>query len=467
FNSPLELDAYLVSAIWERLAPTLAPLSQVESAAPIASAPAEKTGDEHAAQQDKSNGNSKKRYLRVHEDHVDKFLEDVSNVFIACERLKDLQFRMASQLPSNGLVDELRQITSNLTGQSTAMQKSVVELRKVPIRNLFSKFPRMARSLASKLGKQLDVHLQGEDEEVDKSLVEDLDGPLMHMVRNVCDHGIETPEQRRARGANETGNLWIECSRTKTHVVITVRDDGRGIDPNRLRNKAIERGLYSAAEAAALTDQQAVELVFHPGLSTAEEVTEVSGRGVGLDVVQSQLREHDGDVSVVSRVGEGTTFRMQIPIRRALVVVDGLLVRQCDSTFVIPIEHVQEITRPEPSDMSYVHGKPIVKVRGNPYGALPLSALLDNKATDSTDAGALGVLITSNRKSLVLLVDAVLGQRKVVVTDLSRIVATTAKIAGVAQLGGGSLALALNVTELIEGIGGQPQASRAPATCAQ
>ena len=450
YGSPLDLDETLLGVIWERLIPALTALVD-DRAAPQAEEPSASVGHVKAGTEKKSDTRSKNRFLRIREERIDGFLEDVSSLFITIERLKDLQQRMAERLKAHELVDELRQVNATLSGQSTALQQSVVELRRVPARELFSKFPRVARSLASKLGKQIDVHLEGEDIEIDKSLIEDLDGPLMHMVRNVCDHGLETPDERGARGVSPVGNLWLSCSLTKTHVVITVRDDGRGIDADRLRKKAIDSGWHSPEAAAALSDQEAIELIFHPGMSTAEQITEISGRGVGLDVVRTRLREHNGDVKVESQVGKGTTFRLEIPIRRAVVVVDGLLVREGRSTFVLPFEFIREIVRIRREDICQTAGGLVVRLRGEPYGAKTLAELL-GVATQQTiwkDGCCDGVLVTHKKQTLFLMVEAVLGQRKVVVSDLASILPQCDRLSGVAQLGGGKLALVLNASELI------------------
>jgi len=242
----------------------------------------------------------------------------------------------------------------------------------------------------------------------------------------------------------------MECSLSKSHVIITIKDDGRGIDPERLRAKAIENDLFDTAGAAALSDQEAVELIFHPGLSTAERVSEVSGRGVGLDVVRTRVREHDGDVMVSSTVGEGTTFQLQIPIRRAVVVIDGLLVEQGETTFVIPFEHIQEIMQIERDDMSSVQGRLVATVRGEPYAAVGLDELLElDPSPSAVDGPFQGALIKGKKGTLLLLVDSVLGQRKVVVNDFSTVLPGSELIGGVAQLGAGKLALVLNAPELV------------------
>ncbi len=452
FASPIEVDAFLVSVVWEQLAPAVLSLKVRDAAAePVADAAGDKN-EPKAEAEDRKQGDagSKSRILRIKEDRVDQFLDDVSSLFITCERLKDLQSRMASFWQSNDLIEELRQINTSLSEQSTSLQRSVVEVRKVSVMGLFSKFPRVARTLASNLGKKLNVHIAGGDTEIDKSLVEDLDGPLMHMIRNVCDHGIESPEEREARGVSPDGNLWLNCELTKSHVVITVRDDGRGIDPNRLRNKAVEKKLMREEQAAALSDQEAVELIFHPGLSTADQISEISGRGVGLDVVRTRLREYKGDVKVNSIFGQGTTFTLEIPVRKAVVVVDGLLIRQFGSTFVLPFEHIREIFSVCDGDLSSVRSQPVVTLRGEPYAAAYLKDLLSLNCPENRDTTcSTGVLVKTNSGTICLLVESVLGQRKVVVNGLSDMLNCTEKLHGVAQLGGGQLALVLNGPDLI------------------
>ena len=409
--------------------------------------PVGSTRDGDADAKTPGNSPSRARYLRVKEGCVDEFMTDVSRLFITLERLKDLQNRMSGRTDSPALVDELRQVNSAFSTQANALQGSVAALRRVPVRGLFSKFPRVARTLAANLGKKLNVHLSGEELEIDKSLVEDLDAPLMHMIRTVCDHGIETPEERQGRGAPETGNLWMSCELTNEHVILKVRDDGRGIDPGRLRTKSIEKGVLTREHAESLSDEDAVDLVFHAGFSTAEKI---SGRGVGLDVVRSSLRDHNGDIQVTSKVGEGTLFRLQIPLRKAVVVVDGLLVDQEDSTFILPFEFIREIFELDSDQIGSVQGQKVARIRGEPFAAVSLGELLGSAPPEYAPGTTVrGVLVTFKSTSVCLIVDAVVGQRKVVINDLSNIMERSGMVSGVAQLGGGELALVLNTGELI------------------
>ncbi len=406
-----------------------------------------------AAAAESSAAPGKSRMVRIKEERLDEFLNHVSSLFITGELYKDLHARLSTAQQASPLIDEMRQINGALRAQSTALQQSVVALRRVSISGLLSKFPRMARGLAQQLGKKVDVHTSGEETEIDKTLAEDLDAPLTHMVRNVVDHAIEVPEDRQRRGLAEVGNLWLHAEQTRTHVRITIRDDGRGIDPARLRNKAVEKGLLSRTQADALSDAEAIDLIFHAGFSTAEKISDVSGRGVGMDVVRTTLREHSGDVTVQSQVNVGTTFRLDIPIRTAVLVIDGLMLSQSGQNFVVPFEHILEITEIDPADLKPVQGAQVACIRDKTYDAVTLAGVLELEASDPVPGGKLAaVLVGSKHGSLCLLVDRVFGHRQVVVNSINEILPGKEKITGVAQLGGGHLALVLSVPDIVKSL---------------
>ncbi len=454
-NCPLDLDATLLSIVWEALEPALtalhAPAFAIPSptAEPVATPPAAESKEIAAPATTNNPSGGKNRLIRVKEEHLDEFVDDVSHLFITCERLKDLHARMSSEKQLASLVDELKQINAAFYTQTNNLQHSVVTLRNVPVQALFGKFPRMARSLAGNLGKQLDVRLIGEELGIDKSLVEDLDSPLTHMVRNVCDHAIETTEERQAVGKPIAGLLTLKCELTRSHVIITIEDDGRGIDPGRLRRKAREKKLLPPEQIDALTDAEAIDLIFHPGFSTAEQVTEVSGRGVGMDVVRTTLREHDGDVTVTSQLGVGTTFKLTIPIRQAVLVVDGLLLRDGNANYVVPLEQIREIVELRPSDLKTVQSAPIAVIRGEPLAAVSLAEMLNLPPMPLSGQTVYGIVLRSKEGMICMLTERVLGQRKVVINSIRELLPQVDKVAGVAQLGGGKLALVLSASDLI------------------
>lgn len=473
FDSPMDLDENLLSIVWDHVRPTLKDIHFDKAAADVGSvagdkrpaAASEEQKTENAkspdeASADKSAANDSKaakgRFVRVREERLDEFLEHVSRLFITSELFKDVHARMADSGELTSLVDELRQINNGLKVESAALQRGVVSLRRVAVAGLFSKFPRMARTLAAKLNKKINVRVSGEETEIDKTLAEDLDAPLTHLIRNVVDHGIESPEERQARGVDEAGTLWLTAEETKNRVRISVRDDGRGIDPSRLRSKAVEKGVLSQPDADAMPDADALQLIFHPGFSTAEKVSDVSGRGVGMDVVRTTLAEYGGEVIVESQVGAGTTIRLEIPIRQTTLVIDGLMVEECGQQYVVPFEYVKEINDLDAAVFNTAHGRPVVSVRQGTYDAITLSEVLGlnggqfhNFAENGKRAGA---LLSSRQGTFCLLVDRIVGHRQVVVSGLKEIISGAEKTAGVAQLGGGRLALVLNVPEIIKSL---------------
>ena len=455
FDSPLDIDENLLSIVWDHLWPELKKL-KVSASDQRESSPKKAEQEEEPAA--KATGTTarkglKSRFVRIKEERLDEFLEHVSGLFTNGELLKDLQSRMAQTSQLDSMVEELRQIHRDMKTQFTTLQQGVMALQRVSISGLFSTFPRMARTLAAQLGKKINVHVSGEDTEIDKLLAEDLDAPLTHLVRNVVDHGIETPDRRAARGLGESGNLRLKAEQTRNRVRIIIEDDGRGIDPDRLRDKAVEKGIYTRARADALTEKEALNQIFHPGFSTAEKVSDVSGRGVGLDVVRTTLAKYHGEVTVQSKLGAGTTFRLEIPVRQMVLVVDGLLVRHADQHFVVPFEHILEIIELQPGTLKTVQGRRVATIRGDSYHTVSLSEILQMASGEAPeDQCPAAVLVQGKQGSLCLLFDHVLGHRQVVIRNLDGILSGCHKISGVAQLGSGRLALVLNVPELVKSL---------------
>ncbi len=452
--SPIPLDDMLISVVWDNLCPELSKLIAPRAVEPTPSAvvpPATAiapttNAPASAAPAKDSHG----RLIRVKEERLDEFLNLVARLFITGEMFKDLQSRMAESRQLKPMVEEFREIIRSFSEQAYVLQKGLFSLRRVPAANLFSKFPGMARGLARQLGKEVDVRLVGEEIEIDKALIEDLDAPLTHIIRNAVDHGIDPPDDRAARGASRTGQLTMTAELTRSHVRIVVTDNGRGIDARRIRAKALEKGLFVASELEAMSDDEAVQLIFHPGFSTAEKLSDVSGRGVGLDVVRNSVRKHQGEVYVSSQLNVGTTFRLDLPLREAVLVIDGLMICHDGQEFVIPFEFIREITQLEPHQLAPFHGAQVATIRGTVYDARRLSAVLAGAAHDRDDKRALSAVVVGTQFGhMCLLVDQVLGTRKVVVNGLKDIVCATPSVAGVAQLGGGRLALVLSIPEIV------------------
>ncbi len=455
-DSPLDLDDNLVSIIWEPVQDVLDSLRRQE---PQRSPTAEGKGkgdsaagkEQPAQSKAKAGSGEHHRIVRVREDYLDEFLQSVSELFITCERYKDVQKRMAETDQLQALVDELREINGSFVQQSNDLQQKVLTLRRIPAGTLLSKFPKLARTLANQLGKKVRVHLIGEDMPVDKQTLEALDAPLTHMVRNAVDHGIQPPEERVAQGLPEQGNIWLEIQQTPKEVILEIRDDGRGIDPQRLRAKAVERGILTPSQAESLSDQEAQELIFHPGFSTAEKVSDVSGRGVGMDVVLTTVRERGGEITLRSEVGRGSTFRITIPIQQGVLVKDALMLSWAGQPFALPFEHVVEIAEVPRAKLVQMQTQWVVTLREQTHAVVSLGKALGiEPATMERQQTIPLVLIRSLKGSLCLAVERILGHRQVVVNPLDGLFSQVQGVAGVTQLGGGKLALVLGAEEIIE-----------------
>lgn len=451
-ESPFDLDQNLINLVFNDFKYGVSQLKiQVDEKQKAAenAASSKKPAGESPKETQKS---AKLKFVRVREDHISSFADDVSELFTTCERLRDFQSRMADEASVPTLLGELGQINTSLYKQVNELQDGVADLRTVPIQTLFGKIPSMARSLASGLGKQLAVTTSGGDSEIDKSLLEDLDAPLTHVVRNVCDHALETAEEREGQGKPTTGTMELTCELTKKEILITIRDDGRGIDPQKTRKKAIENGILSPEDAARLTDQEAQALIFQPGFSTAEAISDVSGRGVGMDVVRTAVQQHGGEIDLESEIGIGTTFTFKIPIRRSNLVRDGLVIAHRDKLYVVPLESVRRVVASNQMQLKSAQGHPIAVVDGQPVGYASLANTLGVAKLDTQTLSGYGLLLHAKANSACLGIEQIVGLRKVVVNPVPEGMPNNPLVSGVAHLGKGRLALVLSVNELVNGL---------------
>ena len=390
------------------------------------------------------------RYVRIKEAYLDRFLQDVSHLFITGELLRELESRIPESALGRNLAEELHRICQDLRLQLDALHRSAASLRRVSAGELFAPYPRMARSLAAQLNKKVRVLLEGEEVEIDRALARELESPLTHLVRNAVDHGIEPPAERAAKAADEIGTIRLSAQRTPHGIRISVADDGRGIDPARIRAKAVEKRLLSPQQAQALSDTEAIQWIFHPGFSTAEKVSEVSGRGVGMDVVRAVVDKHRGTVQVESQPGQGTKIHLTFPVRETVLVVDGLLVRENHHLLVLPMEQVRQILQIRPQLLATVQGRPVLRFRQRCYEVVWVTESLGwaNHRTDPLRSGP-AALVGPEGKELCLRFDELLGHRQVVVHCLEEIFPTCTRAQGVALLGGGRLALVLNIPQIL------------------
>ncbi len=345
-------------------------------------------------------------------------------------------------------VPGLSQAVQNLTRTSQALQAMVMQVRMVPVEAVFLRFPRLARDLSSKLGKQVDLSLVGQDTEMDRTVVEALGDPLVHLVRNSLDHGLEPAAERVAAGKPPTGTLEISARHAGGNVIITVSDDGRGIDPQKVANKAVQRGLITPEAAESIDMARAAELLFMPGFSTAETTSDISGRGVGMDAVRTAIRELGGEVIMTSELGQGTTAQIRLPL--TLAIINALLVEVDDQPVAIPIERVERTVRLADHAVRSVAGDRMLVMSD---GVLPIIEAADRFGHGGGPEPAHAVLVRGHDRRLAVSVSKLIGQRELVTRPLPADVAEQAGLSGGAVLSNGQIALIADCDALFESAG--------------
>lgn len=324
------------------------------------------------------------------------------------------------------------------------LQSAVMKARMQPVGRVFQKYSRLARDVSRQLGKDVELVIEGAETEVDKSILEELNDPLIHLVRNAVDHGIETIADRTACGKNPKGIVNLSARQTGDHIVIEIQDDGRGMRPEIIREKAVEKGLISAEEAGQLSVQESLQLIFLPGFSTKDQISDISGRGVGMDVVKTNIQRLNGRIEIQSEPGHGSTITILLPLTLAILPV--LMLKLEEQIYSLPLSCVREIIPIEEDKVQYVGGKPTMVVRGEVIPLLDLATLIGR---ESAPTPKVGVLTISGNKACILAVDSLVGQDEVMIKPLDGV--KPKGVAGATLSGEGLLVLVLELRELIEG----------------
>ena len=374
-------------------------------------------------------------------DQLRRFRERCAELFDSYDHFED-KFKKNA--------DDLKNSTQKLALNTSSLQEGIMQIRMVPISTLFARFPRLVRDLSHSLSKKTDLILEGEDTELDKSIVEDLLDPLIHCVRNSLDHGLESAEERAAAGKPETGTVVMRAGNEGSMIVIEVSDDGAGIDAEKVRQKAVEKGLI--ASDAVLSEQEVHNLIFMPGFSTSDTVSSISGRGVGLDVVRTQIEKLKGTIQVNSRKGAGTSFIIRLPL--TLAIIQGLLIRSAGSKFVIPINSVIDSHRILKEEIKLIEGKEVFKIRDELIYILRLNRIFGLPELSEKKDGAYEymVIVGNEERKMGLIVDSLLGEEDVVIKPLKDKYSKTFGMAGATILGDGSVSLIIDVQQLLERI---------------
>lgn len=375
----------------------------------------------------------------------------------------DVLMNLVSELiiAKNGLVsashvegDEAAALNQSFTEQieylervTTNLHESVMKVRMMPIESVFSRFPRMIRDLNKKLGKKMELYMSGEDTELDRTVIDEIGDPIMHLLRNSADHGLESAEIRKERGKSEVGSIFLDAFQEGNNVVIEVRDDGNGIDTEKVKAKAVEKGTITQEQADVMTDKEAIDLLFRPSFSTAEKVTDVSGRGVGLDVVKSKIEALGGDVEVKTKYGEGSTFSIRLPL--TLAIIQALMVKLGDEKYAISLGSIETIEDIPVSDIKYVHAKEVIHLRGNVIPLIRLRDLLDVLGEPEESENITVVVVRKGDKQAGLVVDSLIGQMEIVIKSLGKYIRINKMISGATILGDGSVALIIDANTLV------------------
>ena len=381
------------------------------------------------------------RTVRVDIEKLDVLMNLVSELIIAKNSL--ISAANTSGV-TNGNVNEQIEYLESVT---TNLHESVMKVRMVPIESVLQKFPRMIRDLNNTLNKKMELTMTGEDTEMDRTVVDEIGDPLMHLIRNSADHGIESADIRAQRGKPEVGQIFLHAFQDGNSVVIEVGDDGNGIDAEAVKNKAIEKGVVTPDQAALLTEKQCVELLFHPGFSTAKQVSEISGRGVGLDVVKSKVESLSGEVTVRTKLGEGSTWVIRLPL--TLAIIQALMVIIGDEKYAIPLDSIQSIEDVSPSDIKLVENKEVINLRGSVTPIIRLNEVLDTTSTKSQDEDMVVVITRKGDQSYGLVIDELMGQQEIVIKPLGKYTAKCKLISGATILGDGEIALILDTNSVI------------------
>ena len=378
--------------------------------------------------------------VRVSIEQMDALLNLVGELVIERARL-ERGVRKVAEINGNGIAEELQGVTERVSRIVSQLQESLTRTRMVPLNVVFARFPRLVRELSRSMGKRVQLKIEGEDTEIDRALVEKLNECLVHLVRNAIDHGIEPPDERIAAGKPPEGLIEISASQSEGSVIVVVRDDGRGIDPNKIRRKAIERGLLTEEQASSLSDDEAIQFIFRSGFSTKEEVSEVSGRGVGMDAVKNAMEQIGGTIDLHSQIGAGTTVTLRLPL--TLAIIPALLVRVGGRLFALPMHSVTEVLDLQRSDVQEIGtGEKVLVLRGNPLPLFSLAKLLGipNGRTEGT-----GVIVRQQEKLIAVSVEAVEGKDEIVIKPLGYPLHNLRSFIGATILGDGSIALIVDL----------------------
>ncbi|KAA6506401.1 hybrid sensor histidine kinase/response regulator [Helicobacter pylori] len=386
--------------------------------------------------------------VRVDVRRLDHLMNLIGELVLGKNRLIRIYSDVEERYDGEKFLEELNQVVSSISAVTTDLQLAVMKTRMQPVGKVFNKFPRMVRDLSRELGKSIELIIEGEETELDKSIVEEIGDPLIHIIRNSCDHGIEPLEERRRLNKPETGKVQLSAYNEGNHIVIKISDDGKGLDPVMLKEKAIEKGVISERDAEGMSDREAFNLIFKPGFSTAKVVSNVSGRGVGMDVVKTNIEKLNGIIEIDSEVGVGTTQKLKIPL--TLAIIQALLVGVQEEYYAIPLSSVLETVRISQDEIYTVDGKSVLCLRDEVLSLVRLSDIFKVDAILESNSDVYVVIIGLADQKIGVIVDYLIGQEEVVIKSLGYYLKNTRGIAGATVRGDGKITLIVDVGAMMD-----------------
>ncbi|EEA8818369.1 hybrid sensor histidine kinase/response regulator [Campylobacter upsaliensis] len=419
-----------------------------KSAAPTTPKPATETGGEKKVPASGGGGGGMDQTIRVEVKRLDHLMNLIGELVLGKNRLLKIYDDVEERYEGEKFLEELNQVVSQLSIITTDVQLAVMKTRMQPIAKVFNKFPRVVRDLSRELGKQIELEITGEETELDKSIVEEIGDPIMHMIRNSCDHGVEDPATRKANGKPERGVVQLKAYNEGNHIVVEITDDGKGLDAAGLKMNALEKNLITEKEAEQMTDKEAFALIFKPGFSTAAKVTNVSGRGVGMDVVKTNIEKLNGVIEIDSELGKGSTFKLKIPL--TLAIIQSLLVGTQEEFYAIPLASVLETVRVPIDNIYTIEGKNVLRLREEVLSLVRLSDVFGVKQVLESGDQTYVVIIGVAESKLGIIVDTLVGQEEIVIKSMGDYLQNIQGIAGATIRGDGRVTLIIDVGAMMD-----------------
>lgn len=398
----------------------------------------------------KASAQSSTETIRVDVQRLETLMDLSGELVLGRNRLAQLTNHLESTLENKEQVKDLTETTTQIDFITSEIQSAVMRMRMVPIGKLYQKAPRIVRDLAKEFSKKINLVVKGEETEIDRGIIEELNDPLVHMIRNSCDHGIESPKERIALGKPETGTITLDADQEGNNIVLKISDDGKGMDPEKLKTKAIEKGLITHEQAAQMSPREAFQLIFAPGFSTAAVVSAVSGRGVGMDVVRTNIHKLKGIIDIESEIGVGTTFVIKLPL--TLAIIQGLLVKVQNETYAIPLSSVVEVVSLEQNQVNTINTQEVIRVRAEVLPIIRLDKVLQTSTIKDTLDKRYVVNVGLGMQRVGFVVDELLGQQEIVIKSLGEYLGSVRGIAGSTIMGDGRVIMIVDVAQLLENI---------------